>query len=374
VRILRIDPAALRGTPGELTGRLDLRAKPSAPPARARPFLVGSGVALFTRLGDEELASLSHAFALGAVRGVRPIAAGTINSNFAVDAETGPWFVRVNEGKSEADVAWEAQLIAALADGGVATPAPRRARDGRPYAPLGGGSGAQEKWVSVFPWCDGRHVSPGEVTPEIAAAFGAALARLHLVGLELPAHWRRRSIYDHDHLVARYAAFSGSTDPALARAIAVIGDGLAAATAASAVRRGATHGIIHGDLFRDNVLWNDLPDGGRLVAILDFEQASGGSLAYDLAVCINDWCWDGGLVRDAAAGLLAGYQRVRPLTAADRAALPIELCAAAMRFTVTRITDVYLARVDNPDKDFRAFLARCDAWQGQALGEVSSLL
>ena len=324
-------------------------------------------MALFTRLGEADLADLADAFELGAVRGVQSIAAGTINSNFAVDSERGRWFVRVNEGKSEADVAWEAQLVGALAHGGVITPPPRIARDGRPYAALSGGDA---KWVSVFSWCAGRHVGPGEVTPGVAEAFGAALARLHQVGLDLPAAWRRRSIYDHDHLVARYARFSASPDPALARAIAVIGDGLAAAAAATAVRRSASHGIIHGDLFRDNVLW----DAGRLTAILDFEQASGGSLAYDLAVCLNDWCWDGGFRRDAATALLAGYQRVRPLTAADREAVLIEVPAAATRFTITRITDVYLARVDNPDKDFRAFLARCDAWRGPALGELGSLL
>jgi hypothetical protein len=65
---------------------------------------------------------------------------------------------------------------------------------------------------------------------------------------------------------------------------------------------------------------------------------------------------------------------VRPLTDADRAALLIEVRAAAARFTITRITDVYLARVDNPEKDFRAFLARCEAWRGQALGGLSALL
>jgi len=325
-------------------------------------------VALFTRLGDGELADIAGAFALGAVRGVQPIAAGTINSNFAVETERGAWFVRINEGKSLADVAWEARLVAALAAGGVVTPPPVVARDGRPYAALLGSD--SDKWVSVFPWRAGRHLGPGEITPDIAAAFGAALAQLHQVGLALPAAWRRRSIYDHDHLVARYARFAASGDPALARAISVIGRGLAAASAAAAVRDHATHGIIHGDLFRDNVLW----DAGRLVAVLDFEQASGGSLAYDLAVCINDWCWDGGFRPGAAAALLAGYQRVRPLTPADREALLIEVPAAATRFTLTRITDVYLAKVDNPDKDFRAFLARCDAWQGPALGELSSLL
>ena len=94
-------------------------------------------MALFTRLDDGELADIAEAFQLGAVRGARPIHAGTINSNFAVETERGPWFVRVNEGKSEADVAWEAQLVVALAAGGVVTPPPVTARDGRPYAALG---------------------------------------------------------------------------------------------------------------------------------------------------------------------------------------------------------------------------------------------
>jgi homoserine kinase type II len=323
-------------------------------------------VGLFTQLADGDLAEIARAFDLGAVRGVQSIAAGTINSNFAIDSERGAWFLRINEGKSEADVAWEARLVAALAQGGVITPPPRLTDDGRPYAALPGG----DKWVSVFPWRAGRHLGAGEITAALAAEFGAALAALHRAGLELPAEWRRRSIYDHDHLVARHARFAASSDPALARAIADVGEGLAAASAAAAVRARATHGIIHGDLFRDNVLW----DGGRVVAILDFEQASGGSFAYDLAVCLNDWCWDGAVRLDLVEALLAGYQRVRPMTTADGEALLIEVPAAAVRFTITRITDVYLAKVDNPDKDFRAFLARSDAWQGPVLGQLRSLL
>jgi homoserine kinase type II len=136
------------------------------------------------------------------------------------------------------------------------------------------------------------------------------------------------------------------------------------------VRRRATSGIIHGDLFRDNVLW----DGEQITAILDFEQASGGSLAYDLAVCINDWCWTGAPRSDLAAALVRGYGQVRPLPQGDRAALPAEIRAAAARFAITRITDVYLARVANPDKDFRAFLARCEAWRGPALGQLTAAL
>lgn len=324
-------------------------------------------VGVFTRLGPADLADIASAFELGEVRASRPIAAGTINTNYAVDTDRGTWFVRINEGKSEVDVAWEARLIGALAAGGVVTPAPVMARDGRPYAPL---ATEPRKWVSVFPWRAGRHLAPGEVTAERASALGAALAQLHEVGRELPVAWRRGSIYDHDHLVARFARFEHALDPQLARAIEVIGEELAAASRAHAIRARATMGIIHGDLFRDNVLWQD----GRLVAILDFEQASGGSLAYDLGVCINDWCWVDGPRFDLVTALLQGYETKRPLTDGDRAALPIEVRAAAMRFTITRITDVYLARVENPEKDFRAFLARSEAWRGQALGQLTALL
>ncbi|MEO8702799.1 MAG: homoserine kinase [Kofleriaceae bacterium] len=321
---------------------------------------------VFTRLGDDELAELVTAFGLGTIRRTTPIAAGTINSNYGVETDDGHWFVRVNEGKAEADVAWEARVVSALAAAGVVTPPPLPARDGRPYAPLT----SARKWVSVFPWRAGAHVATAELTPEIASSLGRELARLHRAGLELPPAWRRGSIYDHDHLVSRYARFASNCDPALAHAIDILGDELAVCAAAAGTRRRATTGIIHGDLFRDNVLW----EADRIVAILDFEQASGGSLAYDLGVCINDWAWTGEPRIDLAAALLDGYREVRELAPEDRAALPIEVRAAAARFTITRITDVYLARVPNPDKDFRAFLARTEAWRGEALGQLTSVL
>jgi len=321
-------------------------------------------VGVFTQLGAAELADVAATFDLGSVTSHATIAAGTINSNFLVETDRARWFVRVNEGKAEEDVAWEARLVAALAAGGVTTPPPVAARDGRPYAPLG------TKFVSVFPWRTGAHLAPNDVTPALASRLGAALAQLHKVGRELPASWRRPSIYDHDHLVARFAGFANHPDPELAHAIAILGDELARAAAAIEIRSAAPQGIIHGDLFRDNVLW----EGGELSAILDFEQASGGSLAYDLGVCINDWCWTDGPNLGLVRALLAGYQSVRELTAADRAALPIEVRAAAARFTITRITDVYLARVTNPEKDFRAFLARSEAWRGPVLGQVSAVL
>jgi homoserine kinase type II len=324
-------------------------------------------VATFTTLDASELAQLADSFGLGALESSRSIAAGTINSNFELVTERGRFFLRINEGKAEVDVAWESRLVGALADAGVVTPAPLPARDGRPYAAL---PGAARKWVSVFTWRDGHHLAADAITPALARTFGGALADLHRAGLALPRGWRRGSIYDHAHLVARFERLDRLHDPALAEAKRVVGEELAVASDATAIRSRATHGIIHGDLFRDNVLWHE----GQITAILDFEQASGGSLVYDLAVCINDWCWTGTPRPELAAALFAGYQAVRPLTASDREALPYEIRAAAARFTITRITDVYLARVTNPEKDFRAFLARCHAWRGPALGQLTSTL
>lgn len=324
-------------------------------------------MATFTRLDDAQLNQLARAFGLGDVEAHRAIAAGTINSNYAIDTARGQFFLRVNEGKSEQDVAWEARLVAALAERGVVTPAPLQASDGRPYAAL---PGAITKWVSAFAWREGRHLAAAAVTPAHAETFGAALAELHVAGLALPEVWRRGSIYDHAHLVGRFDRFAREGDPALAHAISILREELAEAARQASVRQRATHGMIHGDLFRDNVLWA----GDAISAILDFEQASGGSLAYDLAVCINDWCWTDHPRLDVAAALVSGYQRVRPLRPEDRAALPVEIRAAAARFTITRITDVYLARVANPEKDFRAFLARCEAWRGPALGQLASAL
>ncbi len=316
----------------------------------------------FTQLGEQDFTELAAAFGLPPITAHQAIAAGTINSNFRIVAGDTPYFLRVNEGKSEDDVAYEARLVGTLAREGVPTPAPLVARDGCAYAALGA------RWVSVFPWRAGHHVL--QITPEIAWRLGAALARLHVAGLAAPTGWRRASIYDHAHLVARFDRFARSTDPELAHAISILRDELAHAEALAQTRRDATHGIIHGDLFRDNVLW----EGGEITAILDFEQASGGSLAYDLAVCLNDWCWSGGPRLDLATSLLDGYQSVRELPAVDRTALVIEVRAAAARFTITRITDVYLAKVPNPEKDFRDFLARVEGWRGEALGQLSSLL
>ena len=121
-------------------------------------------------------------------------------------------------------------------------------------------------------------------------------------------------------------------------------------------------GLIHGDLFRDNVLWA----GGWIVALLDFESASEGVFAYDLMVTVLAWCFGDGLDLTLMRALIAGYERVRPLSAEERAGLVAEGCAAALRFTITRITDYAMRVTDGPRviKDWRRFERRLAQLEG----------
>lgn len=315
-------------------------------------------MARFTTLDAAEVAALAAAFELGPVRGFQALDGGTINSNFALDAARGRFFLRVNEGKTEADVAYEAALVAALAAAGVATPAPRVGPGGLPYLAHGA------RLISVFPWIDGEHAAE-PASAAVAGALGAALARLHRAGEPLAGRFAKAGIYTTAHIAARHRGFAASADPALAEAIPLIGDELARLAALAEQRSAAPRGIIHGDLFPDNVLVAPHAPP-TIAALLDFEQAAVGSLVYDLAVCLNAWCWAGAMVEPSVVALIAGYQAVRPLGALELALLPIEVRAAAVRFATTRITDVYLARSAVPGKDFRAYLDRLEAWR--ALG------
>lgn len=117
-------------------------------------------------------------------------------------------------------------------------------------------------------------------------------------------------------------------------------------------------GLVHGDLFRDNVLWKE----GRISALLDFESASRESYPFDLMVTLLAWCFGDGLDPELARAMAQGYARVRPLPAAEAELLCSEGDFAALRFSVTRITDFELRpKGSGIYKDYRRFLARADA-------------
>ncbi len=315
-------------------------------------------MAQFTILTQAEVASLCDQFGLGTLLTVQPIAAGTINSNYRVETERGRYFLRVNEGKTEAEVQFEFDVLSHLVAGGVATAEPLAAGDGRHYA------GHDGQFVSVFAWQDGTHSDSKSISESECTAVGGALAQLHLAGADMPCTNPGR--YTLDAIRQEYEAFAASTDPELADAIAVLAEEFAWLDTNEAERRRQPAGLIHADLFPDNVLLRDQ----RVVALLDFEQACAGSYCYDLAVCANAWCFADALVPNRVSALLAGYQSVKPLSAAELRCLRIDVRAAAVRFLVTRIRDIYLPESHGtasgaPGKDFRRFLMRLRTWQRQ---------
>jgi homoserine kinase type II len=322
-----------------------------------------------TRLDDGEVRALAAAFGLPAVTGWGEVAAGTINSNHWVEAGGQRWFLRVNQGKREEDVRFEAGLVTALAEAGVATPPPATTPAGEPLIEHRG------RWVSLFPWVAGVHRAAGEVSEEDARAVGAALARLHRAGMPLARRFARTGIYTTAHIAARVEAIAADPraagDQAVARAVEIAREEMAWLVARTDERAAAPRGVIHGDLFRDNVLFDT---GGALVALLDFEQASSGSLVYDVAVCINAWCYGDAFDPVLVRALWRGYGGEHPPAPADERALAVELRAAAMRFMITRITDVHLPGVALPGKGFDRFQARLEAWRALGSGGVAAWL
>ena len=309
-------------------------------------------MAVRTQLQAEEVGALLAEFGAGPVRGSSGISAGSVNSNYRVDTDAGPLFLRVNEGKSEAEVRYELAVIDHLRRAGVATPRPMVARDGRRFAAHHGAL------VSVFEWAPGRILTRAELRPAHTAQVGAALARLHLAGADFPDPWPGR--YTFEAVVARLESLADGRDPAVRAALPALRE--EAAWLPARRRADLPGGLIHQDLFRDNVLF----EGDRLAAVLDFEQACAGSYCYDLAVCLLDWCFDEAFVFPRARALIDGYVAVRRPAEAELASLFVEARAAALRFTVTRITDVHLGlpagAADGPPlKDFRRYLRRLQA-------------
>ncbi len=308
-------------------------------------------MATLTPLLLDDARRLGAAYGLD-VASVRGIPAGSVNSNYALGlAGGGQVFLRVYEEQQAASAAGEALLLAHLAAEGVKTPRPR---------PLVGDDAAggfiaehAGKPVAIFPWIEGDSLCQKRVTPNAARKLGAALGEVHRAGdafVGAPV-----SRFGAPQLASRLRGLEAmKLDAELAAVVAQLGVDLERL----ASRPVAGEGLIHGDLFRDNVLWQD----GEITALLDFESASIGSRPFDLMVTILAWCFGDALDPELARALVDGYTRARPLPEAEAEALHAEGSFAALRFTITRLTDFELRpRGSGVYKDYRRFLARARA-------------
>lgn len=309
----------------------------------------------FRTLTDFDLEEILGGFGLGGLRAFTPIAAGTINTNLAVELDEGRRFLRINEGKSVEDVAREAAIVEFLSDRGLNTPRPIPSTTGQPWLPWRG------VCVSLFPWVEGRILTRAELAQDQARQAGVALARLHLTGAPYPD--QRPGRYEPEEIARRLAEIENQAHEhaALAAAVEELRPELRRLERErAAVDADIPKGLIHGDLFMDNVLYR----GPTLVALLDFEQAAWGRPVYDLAVSVLAFGFGLDDFRpEITRAFIDGYLDTRPAEPAEVAAFGDELCFAACRFTVTRITDVYLRREAGapPGKDFRRYLSRLRA-------------
>jgi homoserine kinase type II len=316
-------------------------------------------MATFTPLPPEDGDRIARAHGLGACRAVVPVPAGTVNSNYFLETESGRVFVRLYEQQDVDGVAYEWALLDHLLAREVPVPP-------RVVGPEAGALRVGGRPVAVFRAVRGEDLCQARVTEARVEAVGEALARASRAGEDFPIRREGRFTFaDIDRLLADASA---AERPELRACIARLRDLHAELTAtAPALPRG----VVHGDLFRDNVLW----DGERIVALLDWESASDGAVIYDLAVTLLAWCCGDALDWNLARALVRGYQRERSISDVEWQGLHWSLRAGCLRFATTRLIDVYLRGGYPPGyKSYSRFLLRLDAIEQHTPAALASLL
>ncbi|MBE7212359.1 MAG: homoserine kinase [Gluconacetobacter diazotrophicus] len=293
-------------------------------------------MAVYTDVSDEALGSFLDEYELGGLVAFRGIAEGVENSNFSLRTERGDFILTLYERRVDpAELPWFLGLMRHLAAGGVSCPVPVAGRDGEALRTLAGRPAAI---TSFLPG-----VWPRRVRAEHGRPLGEALARLHLAGGDYPFE-RPNSLGPAAWapLLDRCRADGDLVRPGLVAELDV-----ALGRILPAWPHALPRGQIHADLFPDNVFFLGPASSPWVSGLIDFYFACTDLLAYDLAVCLNAWCFEragsagGSLAFNVtkARRLLAGYESVRPLHAAERDALPVLAQGAALRFLLTRLFD-----------------------------------
>lgn len=283
-------------------------------------------MSVFTPVSEADLAQWLRNYSLGELRVSEPIEAGIENTNYFVTTTQGRYVLTLFERLPAEELPFYLQLMAHLARHGIPCPAPIADLSDRYLGVLNG------KPAALVTRLPGRSLQ--DPHPAHCAELGALLARMHLAGRSYSAFLENPRGPKWWRLAARDVA------PFLDDAKRKL---LQAELAFQAEQRfpDLPRGPVHADLFRDNTLWED----GRISGVVDFYFAGVDCFLYDVAVCANDWCLDGaGLQAERLRAFLGAYNAVRPFTAHEQAAWLAMLRAAALRFWLSRLYDLYLPR------------------------------
>ncbi len=283
-------------------------------------------MAVYTEIGDDELRAFTALYDIGEVLSCKGIAEGVENSNFLLTTERANFILTLYEKRvARADLPFFIALMDHLAHQGVACPTPVRGRDGEALRELCGRPAAIVTFLNGM-W-------PRRIDPFHCAALGGALAGLHLAG-EAFAMVRRNNlgVAGWRPLYEGCRERAGELQPGLA---AELGDDLLFLEAAWP--KNLPSGVIHADLFPDNVFFRDR----ALSGLIDFYFACTDFLAYDIAICLNAWCFELDLSFNVTKArlLVQSYRAARPLGPAELAALPLLARGGALRFLLTRLYD-----------------------------------
>ena len=283
-------------------------------------------MAVYTEVSDEALAAFLADYHIGRMVAFRGIAEGVENSNFSLRTTAGDFILTLYEKRVDpAELPWFLGLMEHLAGRGIVCPQPVRARDGIALRQLSG------KYAAITTFLPG--VWPRRVRPEHCAPVGTALAALHQAGADYaPSRSNALGPAGWSPLLARSLDGADTVQPGLGGELSAALDRILAHWPGT-----LPIGHIHADLFPDNVFFLD----GALSGLIDFYFAATDFFAYDLAVCLNAWCFEQDLSFNItkARALLTAYAAVRPLSPAERAALPVLCQGAALRFALTRLYD-----------------------------------
>lgn len=294
-------------------------------------------MAVYTLLEFDEIATLVAPFSLGRLIRAEGIAAGVENTTYFLDfacdqVGDGRYVLTVAESLSRTDLEFIATLMHALNARGLPVHSPNFS--GSEFNGSRAVLSIRDKPALLVPRIAGEH--PPFVTPDLCHRLGGILAKLHLATLEMgDQHESHRSLNWVITTGELLLPHLGKRDAELLnRELIDLKTFVSANT-------GMPQALIHGDLFRDNVL----VEAGRITAVIDFFSAGTGYLLLDLAIAVNDWCFDtrGNLDSNNYRALTAAYSTIRKPTAWEISEWNRLLQIAALRFWVSRMNEQFLA-------------------------------